>query len=283
MSYGISSSKFHHPFLKQVLEKLSGFFEETNIEFYIIGATAREIIMSIHDEYGGRATLDLDIAIAITNWDEFGRMETGIVELKDFEKDPLQKQRFIYRSTFKVDIIPFGKIKQEDDKIFWPPDESIAMSILGFEEVQKATEKVRIDEHLEIEVASLDGIFLLKLFAWQDRNQLHNRDADDIAFIINNYLAINQERASNEYYEQIFLEEEFNLRSAGAKLLGIDIAKSIGENQRIKIITKDILNEQLSLEERSRLINQIIETNRSFTYEEAYDCIRSFLYGLQLF
>ena len=88
------------------------------------------------------------------------------------------------------------------------------MSILGFEEVQKATEIVRIDEHLEIEVASLDGIFLLKLFAWQDRNQLHNRDADDMAFIINNYLAINQERASSEYYEQIFLEEEFNLRSA---------------------------------------------------------------------
>ena len=83
MSYGISSSKFHHPFLKQVMEKLSGFFKETNIEFYIIGATAREIIMSIYDEFGGRATLDLDIAIAITNWDEFGRMETGIVELKD--------------------------------------------------------------------------------------------------------------------------------------------------------------------------------------------------------
>jgi len=101
-----------------------------------------------------------------------------------------------------------------------------------------------------------------------------------LAFIINNYLAINQERASKEYYEQIFLEEEFNLRSAGAKLLGIDIAKIIGENQRIKRKIEDILNEQLSLEERSRLINQIIETNRSFTYEEAYDCIRSFLYGL---
>ena len=95
--------------------------------------------------------------------------------------------------------LPYGRIRQEDDKIYWPPDESVAMSVLGFDEVQNATESIRIDEEFEIEVASLNGIFLLKLFAWQDRNQLHNRDADDMAFIIDNYLAINHERAVSEH------------------------------------------------------------------------------------
>jgi predicted nucleotidyltransferase len=66
------------------------------------------------------------------------------------------------------------------------------MSVLGFEEAKNDTLVVKIDEELEIEVASLRGIFLLKLIAWRDRNQLHSRDADDIGFIIENYLSINQ-------------------------------------------------------------------------------------------
>ena len=150
MTYNISSDRFHHPLLKSLLEFLFNLFKEAGIGFYVIGATAREIIMAVHGEQGGRATLDLD-------------------------------------------IVPYGEIKQSDDKIYWPPDESVAMSVLGFKEVQDATEIVQIDE--EFEVAYLSGIFLLKLFAWSDRNKLHNRDADDIAFIIENYLAINHERA----------------------------------------------------------------------------------------
>ncbi|WP_303922415.1 hypothetical protein [Draconibacterium sediminis] len=139
MSYNISSDKFQHPLLKPILEKLTEYFSKEGIHFYVIGATARDIIMQIHDEKVGRATHDLDIAIAISNWDEFQKVEEGIVNIEGFEKDKTQKQRFIYLNDFQLDIVPFGEVMKEDDKIFWPPEEDIAMSVLGFSEVNSTS------------------------------------------------------------------------------------------------------------------------------------------------
>ncbi len=204
MTYNISSDKFHHPLLKSLLGLLSEFIQNDVLDFYVVGATARDIIMALHGEKSGRATLDLDIAIALSTWNRFDKVETKLLLHQDIQKDRTQIQRFLYKEILKFDIIPFGEIMQNDDKIYWPPDETVAMSVLGFEESKNDTLVVKVDEEFEIEVASLRGIFLLKLFAWRDRNQLHNRDADDIAFIIENYLAINQERAAKEYYDLIY-------------------------------------------------------------------------------
>lgn len=280
MSYNISSSKLQHPLLKPILEKLTEYFAEMNIQFYVIGATARDIIMSIHDEKSVRATHDLDIAIAISDWNEFEKVEEGIVKIDGFTKDVDQRQRFRYLDKFLLDIVPFGDIMKEEDKIFWPPDESIAMTVLGFSEVQNFTKKVKVDENLYIEVASLDGIFILKLMAWFDRHTLYNKDADDMAFILNNYLNINENRAINDYYDDIYLTENFSTNTAGAKLLGMDMAKILANGALTKARIIEIIETEIEKKERSRLINQIIETNRSFHYEETLMCLKNIVKGL---
>ena len=183
--------------------------------------------------------------------------------------------------VFPVDIVPFGEIRKNSDKIFWPPDESIALTVLGFEEVQKSTEKVVIDDSLSIEVASLDGIFILKLISWVDRYLENNKDADDLAFIINNYLNINEKRAIEEYYDEIYLSENFNSNIAGAKLLGIDIAKILSDNQEVKQKIVDILETEISKAEESKLINQVLETHKSLKYQETIACLQSVLSGLK--
>ena len=40
---------------------------------------------------------------------------------------------------------------------------------------------------------------------------------------------------------------------------------------------KDLVSAQISFAEESRLLNQIRETNRSFTYDETLACMESFL------
>lgn len=45
MNYNISSDKFDNFILKELLEKLNRYFEEKKLPFYVIGATARDIIM----------------------------------------------------------------------------------------------------------------------------------------------------------------------------------------------------------------------------------------------
>jgi len=278
MSYKISSSKLRHPLLKPIFEELYSYFKEADISFYVIGATARDIIMEIHNEASGRATLDLDIAIAISDWKEFSAVEIGLVSLDNFTKDPKQKQRFIYQSDFQLDIVPYGEIMKEGDKIFWPPDENFAMTILGFLEVEKATQQVQIDKGVTLNVASLSGIFVLKIIAWEDRNHKGNKDADDIAFIMGNYLEINQSKAM-EFYTEIYTDD-FTIFLAGTKLLGKDVLEILKDHTDTIEKVNSIIERQIKLEEGSVLINQIIETNK-LKYEEVLQGLKNMVSELK--
>lgn len=68
MNYKTPSSKFEQPLLKPLLEQLEKYFQSIQTKFYIIGATARDMILNAYGEKSGRATRDIDIAVAIPNW-----------------------------------------------------------------------------------------------------------------------------------------------------------------------------------------------------------------------
>ncbi len=280
MSYSISSDKFQHPLLKPILQKLTAYFSKEKIHFYLIGATARDIIMQLNDERSGRATYDLDIAIAISDWSEFRKVEEGIAKIAGFSKDTHQKQRFLYEDTYCIDIVPFGNVLTRDGKIFWPPGEEVAMSVLGFKEVRNSTKKVSIDGELTILIASLDGIFLLKLVAWSERNLKGNKDADDIGFIINNYYPINEERAIEDHFD-LFEFDDFDTLIAGSRLLGRDISTLLSDYDSTKNKITDIIESEIKKEDESRLINQILDTHKSFNYDIIYECLINILTGLE--
>tara|TARA_R110002072_G_scaffold59514_1_gene151485 strand:- start:81698 stop:82549 length:852 start_codon:yes stop_codon:yes gene_type:complete len=274
MSLDISSDKFTHPLLKPILIELTAYFKQVGISFFVIGATARDIVMELHNEKSGRLTYDLDIAITVNDWEQWQKVEEDIVKLENFTKDPDQKQRFLYKDKFQLDIVPFGDIMKQDSKIFWPPDESFAMSVLGFDAAEEASLKVNVDKEIEIQIASLSGIFLLKITAWKDRYHKDNKDADDIGFILENYLTINEERAAVNHYEAVYTED-FTTVKGGATLLGIDISEILKEYPEDLKIIKQILIETLEMEERSVLINQIIETHKMLSYEEILESIKN--------
>jgi predicted nucleotidyltransferase len=263
--------------LKPIFKALSDFFNEKDIHFYVIGATARDIIMQLHNEKSGRATHDLDIAIAVDNWDRYKEIEEGILSLDGFTKDSHQQQRFLYLEQFQLDLVPFGEVMKQDDKIFWPPDESVAMSVLGFNEVATTTHTVAIDEETSIQIASLAGIFLLKLVAWSERNIETKKDADDIGFIIRNYYSINEDRIVKDHND--LYEDDFDTNTAGARLIGRDL-KEILMNEISKEKILSILIKEKEGEEESVLVNQILETHKYYKYELIQKCIDNIIQEL---
>lgn len=273
MDYNISSEKLEHPLLKKLLDELIPVFQKLEIKFFVIGATARDIIMELHGEKSGRRTQDIDIAIAVDKWEEFSTIEKGIVQLADFKKDPKQQQRFLYLNDFQLDIVPYGGITTAEDKIFWPPDQSFAMTVLGFQEAEKDLVRVKIDDTLEIDIVSLTGIFILKLVAWKDRHHKGNKDADDMGFILQNYLNIHEERAATEHYEEVYEIEDFTTIKAGAALLGIDINNLLTDNETNKAKLKAIIESEINLKEDSILFNQIVETNK-VKFDDILDCFQ---------
>lgn len=273
MDYNLSSEKLEHPLLKKLLDELIPVFQKLEIKFFVIGATARDIIMELHGEKSGRRTQDIDIAIAVDKWEEFETIENEIIQLPDFKKDPKQQQRFLYINDFQLDIVPYGGITSTDDKIFWPPDQSFAMTVLGFEEAEKDLVRVKIDDTLEIDIASLSGVFILKLVAWKDRHHKGNKDADDMGFILLNYLNIHEERAAMEHYVEVYEIEDFTTTKAGAALLGIDINNLLTDSETNKAKLKAIIETEINLEENSILFNQIVETNH-INFDDIMDCFQ---------
>lgn len=273
MDYNISSKNIDHPLLKPILEDLIPVFEKMRIKFFLIGAVARDILMDLSGEKPGRATMDLDIAIAIDKWEEFEILSDEITCLPNFEKDNLQKQRFIYKNDFQLDIVPYGDIKDQHDKIFWPPDQSFAMSVVGFEEAEKELLKIQLDDEINFEIVSLTGIFLLKLFAWKDRSAITNKDADDIGFMLTNYLNINRDLSFQEPYNHVYEVDNYSDITAGAIILGMHLNELLNTSAKVKIDLNKLLVTEIQKAEESKLINQIIETNRNLKFDEVKEAL----------
>lgn len=173
------------------------------------------------------------------------------------EKSIHQAQRF-YFGDYEVDIVPYGAVAKTDDNIYWPPEETIAMSVKGFDEVLSEAITVSIDKEFEIKIASLHGLFLLKLNAWLDRNIRTNKDAEDMWYIVDNYYFANEERG---IHPEVYELDGFDLTVGGAYWMAHDIADLLS-NEQIAYYA-DVLNNEIERAEDSRLVVQILETNRS--------------------
>jgi predicted nucleotidyltransferase len=275
MKYKISSNQFSLSVLKPVLKDLNSLFGKIDVKYFVIGAIARDLSMTVYNHTSGRLTHDLDIAIAIDSWDNFMQIESLLQETGWFTKDLKQRQRFHYMGVYAIDILPFGRIMQDTDRIIWPPRGEFRMTTLGFTEVYENSMEITIDEEFTIKVASLAGLFILKLIAWVDRNTMTKKDAEDIGFILNNYLNIYMDRAM-DYYENIYNDDFTELRGS-AILLGKDLCEILpsGSDSRNRFVL--ILTNEINRSVDSRLLNQIIETNRLFKFDDLLSSINRLL------
>ena len=107
-----------------LLEKLADSFRKMDHDFFIIGVTARDIIMQqMLNTSSRRKTRDLDLAIAVPNWQEFDKIKNSLIA-DGFEKDKAKRQRFYY-DDYEIDVVPYGYVAKEDDNIYWPPEECL--------------------------------------------------------------------------------------------------------------------------------------------------------------
>lgn len=265
MDLTISSEKIGNPLLVELLRKLTDSFSKMDKEFYVIGATARDIVIQqLLDTGSKRRTRDLDIAIAIPDWEIFEQVKQSLIA-DGFEKSSDMQQRFYY-GEYELDIVPYGVVAKEDDKIYWPPEEEIAMSVKGFDEVLSEAITVSIDDDFKVKIASLHGLFLLKFNAWLDRNTKTSKDAEDMSFIFSNYFLANLER---EIHQEVYDWENFDDYIVGGYWLAYDIVALLNKEQLCYY--KEIIEGELAKEEESRLINQMIENSYGLKYETIRD------------
>ena len=247
------------PIALLVIQEIHKASKALGLPVFLVGAMARIILLeNVHGLPPGRATKDVDFAFALDNWDQFTALKASLLANANFEESKHVPHRLNFRPQgleheYKVDLIPFGGIETRTNTIAWPPDMAVMMNVAGFADALAAAVSVEVSPGIEIAVASLPGIAILKLFAWADRGQENPKDAIDLVLLLRSYHeAGNEDRIYEEARALEALEAVgYEIELAGAWLLGSDAAAMVSAQ------TDEALDALLNGPGRERLIEDM--------------------------
>lgn len=201
---------------------------DINASYFIIGATARDILLRhVSGVPTGRATRDVDFAIALENWEQFESIKKAMVASGDFEAAS-EAHRLYYQPkkfsrAYPLDLIPFGGVEQNGHRIAWPPDMHVVMNVAGYAEALSSSVQVDIGNGLFANLVSIPALAALKLLAWSDRARSDGKDAQDLYLILKHY---HHAGNADRLYDHMNILEAcgYDVERAGAALLGSDTA-----------------------------------------------------------
>lgn len=235
--------------------------EPLGIKPLIVGAFARDL----HMLYGYRIetlrqTEDIDFALAVSDWSEFGELQQQLMKTARFTVSSTTTHRMHHRNGLPVDLVPFGGIETRERKIAWPPRGEVVMDMFGFCEAHASACDVRFPSGVQARVVSLPGLALLKLVCWHDRHyQSPRKDAHDLLLILRNYLVSGNEGRLFDEFVNWTQEDDFDYQLAGARMLGHDMRVLLND-QGVKRVS-DLLSEQADPVTPARLPSEMDPLN----------------------
>lgn len=230
------------PFVLEVLTLVDHVARALDVDYFVTGAMARDIVLDgVFGIDSGRATRDVDLAVAVDDWSQFEALKELLVGTGSFTVDSRAMQRLFYRRSterrgYPVDLLPFGGVEQRAHEVAWPPDLSVVMNVAGYREALAAALQIEVSAGVIVRVVSLPGLAVLKLFAWADRGAENRKDALDLAVLLRSYgSAGNDDRL---FGEEIGLLETVNydVDLASPRLLGKDVARITAPQTREQIV-----------------------------------------------
>ena len=256
MKNSITKKELENDLLFDTLQALHNCVTKLGLDLYVVGATARDLMMKMLDEAPSkRKTRDLDVAIALSDWSQFDNLSKELLA-NHFQKEKA-KQKFYYKgeqnkNDYEVDIVPFGDIA-EDEVILWPPDSTPEMSVKCFTDVMNHSIPISIDGKFTVNIAPLAGQFFIKLDSWMDRHDYNHKDADDMFFILDKFYmtSVMNDQTPTEDVD----DNEENL-ICGAQWIA-SIMRSILSTDHLNYYS-DKIKEELDKKTESQLIKDFI-------------------------
>lgn len=259
--YKITFSQLRQGSLDELFAVLESELSAQGIDFYLIGAIARDIwLTALHDIEPGRITHDLDLAVLLSDEQQYQLLRERLIETGRFTVLRDNAYTLIFEDGRAVDLLPFGAVSMEQS-VTVAGQGLTSIQVDGFKEVYEVgTESIEIDSQL-FRVCTLAGIVLLKLIAYDDRPEHRQKDILDISMILQHYFDI----AADEIYanhNDIFDDNEFDTLLAAARVMGRQIAPIITLSKILRQRISRIIDDQINLHEESPVANLLTRNTR---------------------
>jgi predicted nucleotidyltransferase len=234
--YKTSFNKIRQEFqTHEILQALERGFIKYDIDYYLIGAVAREVWMSgLNNITPKRTTTDIDFGIFVRNKEQFDNLKNYLISKENFREYKENPFVLIAANNMEIDIMPFGDIETAG-KVIVNGTGMTTLYVDGLKDIfDTGLPEVNFDDKITFKVCPLHGIVLLKLIAYDDRPEVRSDDLIDIADIIDNYFSI-YDTEIFEKHNDLFVEyESFDLIYISARVIGREIKKYLATNERIK-------------------------------------------------
>lgn len=198
---------------RRALEQLIELWKD-GPRFVLVGAAA----INCHRP-SPRRTYDLDIVIAVP-LEEF---PAGLDRVKGWTRHPKRLHEWRAPGSVSVDLLPAGPEHIAAGYLEWSA--GLRMSLIGFDHVFTRSRPIELRPGLEIHVASLEVLVLLKMISYQDRPAERVHDLHDLAFILEEYLAVDDVQR----WQDDILDMQLPFEDVSAFVLGRDMASFINE------------------------------------------------------
>lgn len=236
------TDKILSPVIVKMLKEMEHVFQQHGVDFYLVGAMARDIQLSSKPGYGAiRGTKDVDLAILLASEEQFYQVKESLLATGSFEAHPTEPVKLFYQKAIEVDLLPFGAIENDQRETRINKPKVFTMDMPGFQEAYSSVTTTAVDG-FSINVCSLEGIILLKLIAHDDRPS-RTKDISDIEHIIKVYF---------ELFDDIIYGEHFDVMESYdtglANYLELVSARVIGRKMR------DLLSNSLDVKSRIETI-----------------------------
>ncbi len=230
------------PGLLNMLSALERGFEKFDVDFYLVGAVARDVWMQgIHKKAPNRTTKDIDFAVLINDRGVYKALIEYLIK-EGFR--PYSGNAFVllWKDAMQVDLIPFGEVEDEDGKVTVEGTGFTSVHVPGFSEVyEEGLPEVELNEVHRFKFCTLPGIVVLKLIAWDDRPDVRRSDIKEISNILEHFFSMYDTEIWDSHYE-LFEGEETKLEHVAARVMGREMKKIAQRNEKLYTRIEGILN-----------------------------------------
>ena len=248
------------PEITEMLYALERGLDKFGIDFYLVGAVARNVWMTgINNIAPRRTTGDIDFAVLINDKGVYEALKTYLILTEGFQPYKGNEYVLIWKENLEVDLLPFGAIDDEDAKFNSNGLGSTSISLQGFSEIYNdGLPTLDLEGKHQFKFCTLPGIVLLKLIAWDDRPESRRDDIKDISDILNHFFDMNDNEIFENHHD-LFEKEEASLKHIAARVMGREMSKIAKKNELLFSRIVGILDSNTLVSQNSDMAKIMVE------------------------
>lgn len=248
------------PEITEMLYALERGLDKFGIDFYLVGAVARNVWMTgINNIAPRRTTGDIDFAVLINDKGVYEALKTYLIITEGFQPYKGNEYVLIWKENLEVDLLPFGAIDDEDAKFNSNGLGSTSISLQGFSEIYNdGLPTLDLEGKHQFKFCTLPGIVLLKLIAWDDRPESRRDDIKDISDILNHFFDMNDNEIFENHHD-LFEKEEASLKHIAARVMGREMSKIAKKNELLFSRIVGILDSNTLVSQNSDMAKIMVE------------------------